>query len=287
MQHSSTPWWRTESFIGSEAIESKIEPHAGPQGIALVRAWPSGQTDSGWGLQPGKDGKSFMPCYTKGEFNSRRVLFGYERDKWAFAFVMRSLSLVCIDIDGKNGGIESAKKLLLPPTLAETSKSGSGYHLFYSVDDTWDPTIGFGVLGDRIGFAQGVDFRGTGCVYHYKQQRWNKYHTIAPLPSHVFDMLKAKEQKTAASHAKVAGILASNDEMEILMLKDELTSELAKPIPAGKRNNSLFAIGSQMMTAGISDWDSQVHDRALALGLGSEEADKLVANIAKYAPVSP
>ena len=88
----------------------------------------------------GKDGADgFMPRYLRGVFNSRRVVYGYERGKWAYAFVMRSMRLVCVDIDGKNGGLEHAKKLgLLPPTLAETSKSGDGYHLFYLVDEEWD-----------------------------------------------------------------------------------------------------------------------------------------------------
>ena len=62
---------------------------------------------------------------------------------------------------------------MLPPTLAETSKSGDGYHLFYLVDEEWDDEKGYGLLGDRIGIEQGVDIRATGCVYHHPQQRWN------------------------------------------------------------------------------------------------------------------
>ena len=35
------------------------------------------------------------------------------------------------------------------------------------------------------------------------------------------------------------------------MMQDEMVSELAKPIPAGKRNQTLFAIGSQMEQAQV------------------------------------
>ena len=53
-----------------------------------------------------------------------------------FAFVMRAqCSLVCIDIDGKNGGLIHAPVKLeacCAHTLAGASKSGDGYHLWYA-----------------------------------------------------------------------------------------------------------------------------------------------------------
>src|SRR6185503_17331686 len=152
---SSLPWWRTDDYDGATR-DATIASFAGPKGMALVRAWPDGRTDPGWGLtSPSGDG--FMLRYMRGEFNERRVLYGYVRDKWAFAYVMRSLKLVVVDIDGKNGGLEHAKKLgMLPPTMAETSKSGDGYHLFYEHDEPWDNDKGFGALSDRIGIEQGV-----------------------------------------------------------------------------------------------------------------------------------
>jgi hypothetical protein len=253
----------------------------GSNGLALVRAWPNGKTDPGWG------GDTFMPLYLKGEFNARRALYGYERDKWAVAIVMRSTRLVCIDIDGKNGGYDSAKKLLLPPTLAETSKSGDGFHLFYDVPgDTWDDDLGYALLGDRIGLEQGVDFRGTGCVYHHKQQLWNDRPVVA-LPLHLHEQLTNKQQKIAASHSRIVAVLESNDDLEVMMMHDDILGRLAKPIPQGKRNNTLFAIGSEMQAAGISDWEGKLYDRATEIGLGDEESEKLIANVAKYAQVSP
>ncbi len=284
MQHSSTPWWRTDVYDIADAIPPQFKiAWAGSKGIALVRAWPDGRTDKGWGLNPPPgETDGFMPRYMRGEFNPRRVLYGYERDRWAFAFVMRSVCLVAIDIDGKNGGLEHAKRLMLPPTMAETSKSGTGYHLFYMVDEEWDDERGFASLGDRIGFEQGVDFRATGCVYHHKSQRWNQ-RMPAVLPGHLFDLLKNREQKIAASHARIVTVLANNDDTEVLMMQDDILSQLARPIPQGKRNNTLFAIGNQMRQAQIPNWETLLADRAIQLGLPGDEIDKLVKNIERYA----
>jgi hypothetical protein len=223
-----------------------------------------------------------MPRYNRGEFNARRVLYGFERDKWAFAFIMRGTRTVCLDIDGKNGGYDGVKKLgKMPKTLAETSKSGDGFHLFFGVDDVWDPVKGFGLYGDRIGIEQGVDFRGTGCVYHHKHQRWNG-RSIAPMPDHLHELLQQRSQRQAAVNARIEGVLANDDPLEVLMLQDEILSDLAKDIPEGKRNNTLFAIGSQMHTAQVPDWQDKIDERAQALGLDDEEITKLIANIERY-----
>jgi hypothetical protein len=258
---------------------------AGPKGPALVRAWPSGLTDPGWGLNPPKDStEGFMPRYERGEFLDRRVLHGFERGRWAFAFIMRSVRMVCIDIDGKNGGLEHAKRLgALPHTLAETSKSGDGYHLFYEVDERWDLAKGYGLLSDRIGIEQGVDIRSVGCVYHHAQQRWN-LRDVAYLPDHLYSLLRSRDQKIAATTERIKTILEGDDMTDVLLLQDELESELAKPIPVGKRNNTLFAIGSQMHTAEVPQWEEKLRARATDLGLDLDETDKLVSNIERYAP---
>ena len=73
------------------------------------------------------------------------------------------------------------------------------------------------------------------------------------------------------------------DPEEIAIMHDELITELSKPIPAGKRNNTLFAIGSKMAEAKVPDWQTLVGDRAVAVGLDEDEVDKLINNIAKYA----
>lgn len=284
---TSKPWWQSDSYVGEQAVPDAFEDLAGPKGVALVRAWPSGITDKGWGLIGADGGEGFMPRYMRGEFNHRRVVFGYGKGKWAFAFIMRSLRVVAIDIDGKNGGLEHAKKLgMLPKTLAETSKSGDGYHLFYSVDEDWHDSKGYARLNDRIGLEQGVDIRAVGCIYHYDTQRWND-RAIVPLPDHLYEALTHRDDKIAAQTERITTVIHDADPMEVLMLHDEIMSDLAKPIPAGKRNVTLFAIGSQMQTAQIEDWETKLLARADEVGLEPAEAQKIVSNISRYAGVTP
>lgn len=280
---TSKPWWQSDSYDDDTAVPNEFDEQAGPSGLALVRAWPSGITDKGWGLLPPKgESDGFMPRYLRNEFFQKKVLHGYAKGLWAFAFIMRSVRLVAIDIDGKNGGLEHAKELgMLPPTLAETSKSGDGYHLFYLVDETWDKQKGYALLGDRIGIVQGVDVRATGCIYHYNTQQWNR-RKLAKLPAHLYEVLTHREEKIAAQSARITSILGSNDDMEIMMMQSEMESDLAKPIPAGKRNTTLFAIGSQLAEAQVEDWETKLLARADEVGLPEDEAQKIVSNISRY-----
>jgi hypothetical protein len=282
----SPPWWRTDDYKIDEMLPEVFGEHAGPHGIAVVRAWADGRTDPGWGLpKPDKpDQPGFIKNYEAGRFNTRRVRLTYEKNGDPFALVMRGSRLVCIDIDGKNGGLTHAVQLNpLPPTLAETSKSGDGYHLFYLVpDEIWDEEYGFAKYADRIGLVQGVDFRGTGCVYHHKTQRWNG-RPVADLPAHIAKRLTLHSQKIAAVQDRIAKTLDTQEGHEILMLQDELITQLRGPIPSGRRNNTLFAIGSQLKLAEVEAWEDMVHGRAIEVGLSAQEADKLVANIRTYA----
>jgi hypothetical protein len=279
---SSKPWWLSDTYDLQDAVPQEFNYLAGPKDLALVKVWPNGKTDQGWGLQGKDGGDGFMPRYDRGEFNSRRVLHGYGKGRWAFAFVMRSVQIVCIDIDGKNGGFEHAKRLgNLPPTKAETSKSGNGYHLFYQYDEEWDDAKGFGSLADRIGIEQGVDIRATGCVYHHDTQRWN-HRELAPLPDYLKEMLLHREQKIQAREAAIATVIAEGDDMEVLMMQDQIEAELAKPIPAGKRNVTLFALGNQIRQAQVPDWETKVGDRATQVGLDQPEIEQLIRNINRY-----
>lgn len=222
-----------------------------------------------------------MAKYVKDAFAPRRTLHGYANKKWNFAFIMRSIKVVCIDIDGKNGGLEYASKLgYLPPTLAETSKSGNGYHLFYEVDDKWDDVEGFARFRDQIGIVQGVDIRATGCVYHYPQQRWN-WRNMAKLPKHLEQQLLHKIQTQQAAVVDIKKKLEL-DPVEVAIMQDELLDELKKPIADGKRNNTLFAIGSKMKLAQVPGWEEHVQDRAGQVGLKDDEIEKLVRNIDAY-----
>ena len=274
-------WWQeADSYCSDAAVSEGIyhgDPMLGPHGPAIVRVFQDGRTVPGWGSE-------FMENYTANKFHPKRVgIQDYEVPaKRPFALVMRSISAICIDIDGKNGGFEGVKQLgFLPPTLAETSKSGNGYHLFYYVPDEWDSEQGFARFSDRIGIADGVDIRAVGCVYHYPNQKWNDL-SMTPLPGHLKELLLSVKKKRDATIAALVTVMQDNDPVEVAMMHDQLLEELAQPIASGKRNNTLFAIGSKMKAASVPQWDSLVYDRAIQLGLGAEETTKLVGNIEKY-----
>ena len=281
---TALPWWQTDTYSDPTAVPESFPAHAGPRGIALVRAWNDGRTDRGWGLRATDKSPGFMKSYMANKFRSDIITFGFESGRWNFAFIMRSLRMVCIDIDGKNGGLINAGKLgMLPHTLSETSKSGEGFHLFYLVsDDQWDTDTGFAMFNDRIGLEQGVDIRAVGCVYHYKQQRWND-RQLVELPQHLKDRLTKDKQRASSSAETIIQTLDAGDPTEVAMMQDNLITNLNQPIPAGRRNTTLFAIGTQMKQAQVPNWGQLVHDRALAVGLDLEEADKLLSNIQRYA----
>jgi len=291
-------WWKDDEYDETEVPlpqEFYQNTYHGDPLLqpALVKVFPQDDgdplTQKGWGFLGPKDketgvrGEGFMPRYLRGEFLPGKALARYHRAGNPFAVVMRAVSMICVDIDGKNGGLEHANELgLTIPTMAETSKSGNGYHLFYRVPDTWDEETGFAMYADMIGIVQGVDIRGTGCVYHYPSQRWND-RPLADIPPFLAQKLTQREQKRQSVAARIVAITNTTDETERLMLHDELITELKKPIMDGKRNQTLFAIGSQMKLADVPDWDKKVLERAEQIGLDDAEANKLVSNIESYA----
>lgn len=283
MLSSSKPWWRNdEGYVHDSALPNHFVDAAGPHGVALVRVYGE-RTQPGWGLNGPRGEEGFMPRYTKGEFLPRKSLHSYEKNADPFAIVMRSVRLIAVDIDGKNGGYDGGMKLgNLPVSLAETSKSGTGYHLFYATpDDLWDETLGFAQFSDRIGIEQGVDIRAVGCIFHHSTQRWNDA-APAPLPDYLAEMLRARDQRQLAATERIVKIREGGDIMEVLMLKDELITDLQKPIPAGKRNTTLFAIGQKLREADVDGWDVLIKDRGIQVGLPDAEVDKIIENINRY-----
>lgn len=280
MKLPSKPWWMTDTYDVDVPLPQQIKDLA-PYGPALVSVYSEGSTQGGWGQIDSGSG-TFMENYLAKKFAHRTKVHMSKTKGAPFAIVMRSVKAVCIDIDGKNGGLTSATQLgLLPPTLAETSKSGTGYHLFYELPEEWDDKLGFASLSDAIGIVEGVDIRATGCVYHYPQQRWND-REIVPLPKHLLDRLEAKQTTRLAASDRFEKIITEGDEIDMAMLHSELEKELAKPITDGSRNNTLFAIGSKMYAAGYDDWQTMIENRGEELDLDPDEIDKLVLNIVRY-----
>ena len=143
-------------------------------------------------------------------------------------------------------------------------------------------TIGARHLGtDRDRLEPGIDIRATGCAYHYPPQKWNDL-PIAPLPEGVKKYLVAKKNKKDAQTAVLQHVAVNPDSEEALVVQDALLQELAKPIPVGKRNASLFALGSKMKDAGIPEWEKALEDRANEVGLDVEETGKIIANVRRY-----
>ena len=267
------PWWQQQELYTSSATGLDLCASSGlwgPRGPALVQVFSDGTTDKGWG----KD--QFIASYHRGAFTIKHLQKGEP-----YAYVMRSANLICIDIDGKNGGIEHATELgWLPATLAEISKSGSGYHLFYLTDDSWDPKEGFAEYRDQIGIVRGVDIRATGCVYHYPQQRWNGLQ-LEQLPNHLAKRLQERRRKKKVDIENILKTLDLGSE-ETMFLHDNLRDELSKPIPPGHRNNTLFAIGSQMCIAKMPTWEIAITERARQLHLDDLEITHLIQNIKRY-----
>ena len=140
LQIPTKGWWETDQY-GLQILIPAVLEHEdlwGPRGPAIVKAYSNGTTQVGWGLNPPRDSSDgFMPRYLRGEFLEKRTSAGYDQNRHAAAFVMRSARLIIVDIDGKNGGLQGIHQLgNLPFTLAETSKSGTGYQPFVGICST-------------------------------------------------------------------------------------------------------------------------------------------------------
>ena len=125
-----------------------------------------------------------------------------------------------------------------------------------------------------------MDIRNVGCVYHWQTQRWNA-RNITPVPANIWNRLREKKVKQEQAAAAISSVITTGDETEILIMQDALIDDLAKPIPAGQRNTTLFAIGNKMRQAGIPDWKDRIELRAVKVGLDLAEAERITANIAK------
>ena len=249
----------------------------------LVQVYTNGRTTPGWGPA------NYMQSRNNSAFSPYGIISRYQNNHRPFAILMRSMPVICVDIDahvgqgGANGFDHLAKLGPLPPTLAETSKSGQGRHLFYLVDDEWDSKFGFNRYQDVIGLVPGVDIRAVGCVYHYETQQWNS-REIVKAPQSLLDLLDSKVAAKTQRKLDLQHAAANPDSDEALILHDQLLTELNKPINAGKRNITLFALGSQMYEAGYPDWQEEIYRRGTELGLDVDELEKIVRNAGLFKP---
>jgi len=242
--------------------------------LSLVRVYPNGKTQPGWGA------KDFVTNQEKGLFEKEKALEFYEKYRQPFAFVMRSVPLLCVDIDGKNDGIVTARVMNLPRTLAETSKSGNGYHLYYRMPYTNYGERGFDELPDITGLLPGVDIKATGVVFHYPNQRWNN-SGIEMIPPTLMELLgRIKSMRWSARVTKEG--TSNMDPDELVIVHDLIKHDLYGKFELGNRNNKLYAIGAQMYATGYPAWDTALYDRGLEIGLEMSELSEMIRNIEKY-----
>lgn len=265
------PWYRISTQYDCTEMGLDLEEYAGPNGLAVVKVYGE-KTQPGWGHE------RFMKNYVRNFFGLHKLTAGEP-----FAFVMRSVRLLVIDIDGKNDGYKEAAKLELPPTLAETSKSGNGHHLFYSYPDEWHEIEGYAGQPDRVGMWPGIDVKSTGVVYHHPQQRWNR-EPIVPLPDSVWDLLVKRNIRDTQLRITPEQAAEMTDE-DLKFKRDMLLIELSQPRKDG-RDTSLWRIGASLLNIGVDE--TYMAEKILAAGLrwGVDEdviTGKIIPNIINYA----
>ena len=259
----------------------------GPKGVALVDDYSDGRTTPGWGPTATDKHDGFVVEYTRGRFDARPRVRRDAEKQAPFAFVMRSMLLIAVDVD-RHLGDKGADGFVgmrttgfeWPATMAETSKSGDGRHLFYQVPDLWHPQHGYGAYEDAIGLWPGVDVRAVGCVYHYPTQRWNNL-PVAQAPAELITALELHSLRKTSRASAIAKAVTDQDETEILIMHDNLKAQLAANIPAGKRNVTLYAIAKDMHDSGFPNWEDAITQRGDEIGLEPREVERLIQNAAR------
>jgi len=222
-----------------------------------------------------------MSLWAKERFKPERSLNRYYDQGLPFGIVMRSIPYLCCDIDGKNGGIQTSRILALPRTLAERSKSGNGFHIFYRIPESvWDPAVGYAEFPDVNGLLPGIDIRATGIVYHYPTQWWNT-EEIAPLPMNLRKLLEQRVQTQRAIEARKEEV-NSMDPVDLAMAQADVLDRLAGPIDKGRRNTALFAIGCELRRLQVQDWQDKLIVRGEEIGLSRTEVSVIVRHVIQY-----
>lgn len=268
------PWYEdNEQYVRTsiQGVHVELGHHAGPNGIAAVKVYGE-KTQPGWGAE------RFMRNYVRNFFDIDKITDGDP-----YALVMRSLRLLVVDIDGKNDGYTEAAKLDLPPTLAETSKSGNGHHLFYSYPDQWDEEQGYIGQPDRIGMWPGIDIKSSGVVYHHPHQLWNRL-PIWHLSNSVLAQLQKRNARDSQLRITPQQAAEMTDE-DLKFKRDVLLIELSQPRKDG-RDTSLWRIGASLLNLGVDE--TYMAEKILAAGLkwGVDEdiiTSKIIPNIVSYA----
>lgn len=146
--------------------------------------------------------------------------------------------LFVLDVDAKNGGLETLKTLNIPETMTQQSRSGGKHFLFRYPRDGKN-------YGNRVGFLPGLDIRAEGgYIVHYGVDS----KLIVDAPTWLLELTEKPEYKHEGDVVKVMP--------EIAQAIIEQSLEAVREAPPGESNNVLnteaFKIGQLVASQSIT-----------------------------------
>ncbi|MBI3888091.1 bifunctional DNA primase/polymerase, partial [Candidatus Microgenomates bacterium] len=185
-------------------------------------------------------GKDKKPLIQWQEFQKKLPTEEEVRDWWVqfptanVGIVTGELSgVTVIDVDVKNGGLETLKSLHLPPTLL-VKTGGGGWHYYYK----YSPNLKTGTE-----FYKGIDIRSTGG------------YVVAPPSIH--------ESGQSYTWANIAEIAEAPDDLFPNKEKTDWT-KIVNGVGAGNRNTTATKLFGKLFRAfKIDDWPTVVWGIAL------------------------
>lgn len=119
--------------------------------------------------------------------------YGYNKFESGFGVNLSSNNLLVVDIDARNGGVESSYQM--PQILAactfvvKTGSGGGSKHYYYRIPNEWQGKA----MRSHLDSAKGIDFKSTGFVVGAGSihKSGNKYEAIIGSPSDIGDAPEA------------------------------------------------------------------------------------------------
>lgn len=207
----------------------------------------------------------------------RLRLWGEEFPNGNIAIATGRSGLVVIDVDIRDGGVESYRNLATEVGLEKFERAprvntpSGGFHLYFAA-----PTGT--MMKSRVGVLSGVDVRAHGGyvvappsrspIGDWRWERWNEDGTIPTLPPLVADWLvrrTAEVKQSVSPRIRIAN----------------------HPIPKGRRNSTLLSIAGSLTRLGlssnaISSALESTNDERCVPPLEERQIDAIVRSSAKW-----